>query len=179
MKKIVLSFAIAIVALTSACKKSKLNEIPEDLPRTDVPSEVQGKWMFGNFSMTEFWNQDPADYLGNALEFAIAFQFEPNGLYTQYFTSSSVVGGVTTYQQSITKGTVEIDPVNQTIVTHPYKARYKRTSDGRVLEERDLRDDEVSSVTYIYEPGVEPSGTNALYLTLGGTNDQLTFLKKQ
>src|SRR5688572_31340707 len=112
MKKILLLLAAVTVLTTSACEKDESDrDIPNDSPRTSVPAEIEGSWMYGNFSMTEYWSQDPYSYLGNALQFAIAFEFEANGTYTQYFTSSNVMGGVTTYQQSVTKGTVEVDPV--------------------------------------------------------------------
>ncbi len=65
-----------------------------------------------------------------------------------------------TYQQSVTKGTVEVDPENKTIKTHPYTAHYKRTQNGSVVEEGDIPKDQLSSAaTYSYERGVEASGT--------------------
>jgi hypothetical protein len=180
MKKILLLLTAITVLTTSACEKNKSDlDIPEDSPRTSVPAEVEGNWMYGNFSMTEYWSQDPYSYLGNALQFAIAFKFEANGTYTQYFTSSSVLGGVTTYQQSVTKGTVKVDPVTKTIKTHPHTAHYKRTRNNQVVEERDLSKSELTSAsTYTYTTGTETSGTKALYLTLAGTSSPLTFLKK-
>ena len=184
MKKIVLLFALAASIAAVACKKDKSNpngtgDIPNDLPRTSVPAEVRGSWMYGKFSMTEYWSQNPSTYIGNALEFAIAFKFEEDGTYTHYFTSSSYLAGLTTYQQSVTKGTIEIDLVNKVIRTHPYSAHYKRTRNNQVLEERDMTKEELSSSTsYKYTTGKESSGTSALYLTLNGTSSPLTFLQK-
>lgn len=181
MKKTLLLLAVTATLSIVSCKKSNSGggEVPSNLPRTSVPAELQGSWMYGNFSMTEYWNQSPGDYLGNALQFAFAFKFDADGNCEQYFTSSSVTGSVTTYQQSVTKGTVEIDTVNKTIKTNPFKAHYKRTKNGQTLEERDLTNAELSGATvYKYTIGTEPSGTKALYLTLSGTNDALTFLKK-
>ncbi len=175
MNKLLLLLTMTAVFATSACEK----DIEDDGPRTQVPAELQGAWMYGQFSMTEYWSQNPADYLGNALELAIAFQFEANGTYTQYFTSSSVTLGVRTYQQSVTKGTVEIDAATKTIVTYPKTAHYRRTRNGVVEEERDLAKSELTSTsTYAFTTGVEPSGTKALYLTLKGTSSPYTFLKK-
>ena len=177
MKKTFLFLLIASLFVFSACTKDNDKDRP-DGPRTSVPSDLQGTIMYGNFSLAEYWSQNPHDYLGNALEFALAFQFEANGNYTQYFTSQAVTGGIVTYQQAITHGTVEINEATKTIKTHPSKSRYKRTRNGQVLEERDLRDDEISSVTYHYTTGTEPNGTKAVYLTLGGTNSTLTFLRQ-
>jgi len=144
-----------------------------------VPAEIHGNWMYGNFSMTEYWNQDPADYIGNGMEYAFAFTFNANGTYTQYFTAGTVTGGVQTYQQSVSHGTIEVDPVAKVIKTHPSSAHYKRTVGGQVVEDRDMRKDELSTNnTYTYTTGVEPSGTDALYLTLNDTEAPLTFLRK-
>lgn len=163
----------------SACEKDNTDNNNNNGPRTSVPANLQGGWVYGNFSMTEYWSQDPAGYMGNAVEFALAFKFEANGTYTQYFTSQTVTGGATTFQQAVSQGTVEIDQTTKTIKTHPSKSHYKRTRNGQVLEERDLRNDEFNSVTYHYSAGTEPNGTKALYLTLGGTNSSLTFIQQQ
>ena len=169
----------AIAALNvMACKKDKDNDEISG-PKTEVPTELQGNWMYGHFSMTEYWSQNPSEYIGNAFQFAIAFKFNSNGTYEQYFTSSSVTAGVSTYQQSVTKGTVVIDAVNKTIITYPGKAHYKRTRSGQTLEERDLAKNELSNpTTYSYTIGTEPNGTKAIYLTIQGTNRSLAFLKK-
>jgi len=183
MKRTLLLIGVMAMLSLGACKKSgpdnNSNNVPTNLPRTSVPAELQGDWMYGNFSMTEYWSQDPSGYLGNALQYAFAFRFNADGSCEQYFTSSSITGGVTTYQQSVTNETVEIDTVNKTIKTYPYKSHYKRTRNGQTVEERDLASSELSSATtYTYTTGVEPSGTKAIYLTLQGTSAPLTFLKK-
>ncbi len=176
MKTNFLVWLSVAMLFTVSCKKS--NDNPDNqLPRTDVPAELAGSWMYGNFSLTEYWDQNPEDYLGNALEFSFAFTFNPNGTYTQYFTSRSVFGGVTSYQQSVSHGTVEVDAANHQIVTHTADAHYKKTSNGSTVEERDLREDELSGDTvYTYELGTEPNGTRRLNLTLDGTEDPLSFL---
>lgn len=179
MKKL-LSFALLaiLVGFTSCKKDSGKIDIPENLPRTNVPAELKGPWMYGNFSTTEYFNQNPANYLGNALEIAVAFNFEENGTYTQYFTSSSVLAGVSTYQQSVSKGTVEIDQTTKTIKTYPASAHYKRTRSNQVLEERDMLKSELSAPTsYTYSTSLELNGTKALTLAINGTSP-LKFLKK-
>jgi len=177
MKKSILFFAFVVVTATG-CSKSSSTPGGGSGPQTDVPPALTGNWMYGNFSMTEYWSQDPGDYLGNAFEFAFAFTFNSDGTYTQYFTSSSVLNGITSYQQSVAQGTVEVSTATKTIVTHPTKAHYKKTDNGHVTEERDLNKNELSGGTYYYTTGIEASGTNALYLRLEGTTDPLTFLKK-
>ena len=178
MKKTILLLAI-VVAATTACSKSSSKPGNPDGPKTNVPAELTGNWMNGNFSMTEYWSQDPSEYLGNGLEFAFAFTFNANGTYTQYFTASSVTNGIVTYQQSVTQGTMEVNSTTKTIITHASKSHYKRTTNGHVVEERDMTKSELGGAdSYTYTTGKEQSGTDALYLTLEGTTDPLTFLKQ-
>lgn len=181
MKKMFLLVLMVNLLMLGSCTKNDKgnpNNIPSDLPRTDVPATIQGTWMYGSFSMTEYWSQDPSEYIGNGFTMAIAFKFLNNGTYEQYFTSSSVVAGVTTFHQAVTKGTLVIDPVLHTIVTHPATSHYKRTRNRQVEEDRDMRKDEINSVKYFYQAGVEPNGTSALYLALNANENPLTFLKK-
>jgi hypothetical protein len=185
MKKLLLISVILLSMATIACEKDeKINNTTDSIacpenPRVNVSSDLQGKWMYGNFSMTEYWSTNPSTYLGNALQFAIAFKFNANGTYEQYFTSSSVTAGITTYQQSVTKGTVVFDEINKTIKTYACSAHYKRTRNGQTVEERDMAKSELTAVTnYTYTSGTETNGTRHLKLTLGGTGSPLSFLYK-
>lgn len=184
MKKLILSAAVICSVLFGACQKEKTKSTDPalacpDNPRAAVAANLQGNWMYGQFSMTEYWSQNPADYLGNALQFAIAFKFYANGTYEQYFTSSTVTAGIRTYQQSVTKGTVVIDEQNKTIRTYACSAHYKRTKNGQPIEERDLAKSEITAIAnYTFTTGVEANGTKAIYLTLAGTNSSLSFLQK-
>lgn len=177
MKKLTFLLMIALVSAMISCSKSNA-DVP-NTPRTDVPAEIRGNWMHGFFSMTEYWSQDPSEYLGPGVEMAFAFTFNADGTFTQYFTAGTVMNGVQTYQQSVSKGTVEVDAVNKMIKTHATQVHYRRTVGGQVAEDRDMRKDEYDpNDTYTYTTGTEPNGTEALYLTLEGTSDPLTFLRK-
>ena len=181
MKKAYLFAAVVLFLTSAACQTTQIKTtdiIPSNMPRTAVPKDVNGNWMYGNFSMTEYWSTSPSTYLGNALQYAIAFTFSADGTYRQYFTSSAVMAGLTTYQQSVTSGTVEIDPVAKTIKTYPYKSHYKRTRGGKVQEERDMPKSDLTPTSYTYTTGTEPGGTKAIYLTLQGTTQPLTFFNK-
>jgi hypothetical protein len=177
MKKLTFLLIVAVVCVATACSKSDSNT-PEG-PRTNVPKEVEGNWMYGNFSMTEYWNQYPGDYIGQGFEIAFAFTFNVDGTYTEYFTSSYVTNGVRTYLQSVSKGMVEINPAIKEIKTHTSHVHYRKTVGRQVEEDRDLNRNEYKPDSkYTYTTGVEPSGTDALYLTLDGDDNPLTFLRK-
>lgn len=182
MNKIFLLVVALAVSHISACQKKSASKNDDSFgngPRTIVSAQFQGNWMYGHFSMTEYWAQNPADYIGNAFQFAIAFRFYSNGTYEQYFTSSTVSGSVVTYQQSVTKGTVEVDEANKTIITHANTAHYKRTKNGQKIEERDLAKSELTALTrYSYELKTENNGTKAIYLKLNNSDNALQFLQK-
>jgi hypothetical protein len=179
MRKFILAAALLALFVLPACEKEKNNDVYGDGPRTTVSSDLQGPWMFGKFSMTEYWSTNPGSYLGNALEFAIAFQFNANGTYTHYFTAKSVLAGGITYHQSVTTGTMEVDAASKVIRLHAFKSHYRRTRNGQVEEDRDMTDAEVRGTTsYTYTTGVDASGTDALYLKMQNTREPLTFLKQ-
>jgi hypothetical protein len=186
MKKITLSALFLFSVVAFACEKNKSNNPTDDgtipcpgNPRANVSASLQGTWMYGQFSLKEYWSTNPSTYLGNALQMAIAFKFNAHGTYEQYFTSSSVMGTVVTYQQSVTKGTVVIDEAGKIIKTYACSAHYKRTKNGQTVEERDLRPDELTILSqYTFDPRTEPNGTKAIYLKLNGTGTELAFLKK-
>jgi len=184
MKRILILTSIFAAATVMSCEKADDKDQPlpgicADSPRSPVAESLRGTWMYGQFSLTEYWSTNPAIYLGNGLEMAIAFKFNADGTYEQYFTSSSVSGGVATYQQSVTKGTVRINTSTGEMTTYDCTAHYKRTRNGQTLEERDLSASEITpSTDYSYVAGQEPNGTAALYITLKGTSPPLIFLKK-
>lgn len=183
MKSIFIAASILFVTLTGACQQTKNRTtktvVCSSNPRTTVQASLLGNWMYGNFSMKEYWSQNPSEYLGNALQYAIAFKFNADGTYEQYFTSSSVMGGVVTYQQSVTKGTVVVDNAKKTIITYPCSSHYKRTNGGRTVEDRDMLKSELNGTTsYTFTTGTEANGTKAVYLTLQGTTNPLTFLQR-
>ncbi len=182
MNNLKLTVVIALSLLLGSCQKDSDKNSSNDYgngPRTDVPAALQGNWMYGSFSMTEYWSQNPADYLGNGVQIAIAFRFNADGTFDQYFTSSTVSGGIVAYQQSVTKGTIEIDENTKTIIAHANTAHYKKTQNGQTKEERDLAKNELTLITnYSYTTGTENNGTKAIYLKLNGAGNALTFLQK-
>lgn len=181
MQKFLLLPLLVIAALMGSYEKDETPEkdVYANIPRTNVPGSLKGNWMYGNFSMNEYWGQNPADYIGNAFEMAIAFKFNANGTYDHYFTSKTVSGGVSTYHQSVTRGTIEVNEVLKTITTYAKTARYKQTKNGAITENRNLSENEVTKTTiYTYDLRTEPNATQAIYLKLNGTGNALQFLKK-
>lgn len=178
MSKLFIFPAVFFSLLLGACEKDKTDSYG-DGPKTTVSESFQGMWMYGSFSTTEYWSQNPADYLGNAFELAIAFKFNANGTYEQYFTSRTVTSGISTYHQSLSRGTVEINEASKTIVTHAATAHYKQTKNNQTIQDRDLDKSEITATTtYTYELDTAPNGTKMIKLKLNGTGNALEFLKK-
>ena len=184
MKKFLITAGIIALATTSFSQQStKTQKVKYPVTTTSAETKsatsLQGCWMYGNFSTTEYWSVSPGKYLGNAFQFAIAFKFNVDGTNEQYFSSGTFTAGASTYHQSISKGKAIIDTVAKTITTYPSSAHYKRTRMGVVEEDRDMLPKEISNNTvYTYRKGKESNGTEAIYLTMLGTKDALAFLKK-
>lgn len=184
MKKTTLLIVFITVASLFACGEDDfLSESPIDKcpgnPKAPVSASFNASWMYGSFSMTEYWSQNPSEYIGNGFEMAIAFKFNSDGTYEQYFTSKTANLGVSTFHRSLTKGTVVIDETNKTIKTYACSAHYMRSKNGIAEENRDLNQNEMTlQSTYTYTLGTEPNGTKALYLKLNGSGSALTFLQK-
>ncbi len=180
MNKIILITLFAINGLLGSCQKEKTSQSENygNGPRTNVSSAMQGNWMYGNFSMTEYWSQNPSEYIGNGFEMAIAFKFYANGNYEQYFTSKTVSAGIVTYHQSLTKGSVEINENTKTIVTHAHSAHYKQTKNGQTMVDRDLSKNEITALTnYTYEAIIEPNGRKSLHIKMQGTSNPYAFFQ--
>lgn len=173
MKKAIALTALFLSLFFVSCEKD--DDLTPNGPGTTVPAELRGTWMYGQFSLTEYWSRNPSTYLGNGFTLAVAFRFFENGTYEQYFSSSTFVGGLPVYHQSVTKGTIEVDPEAKTIIAHPKSAHYKRTSMGITEEDRDLKKSELNGGTYKYTVGTEPNGTRAIYLKLNDSENPLTF----
>lgn len=179
MRTIILIVLITTCALMGSCEKDKTNstDVYGEGPRTGIPVSLEGNWMYGMFSMTEYWSQNPADYIGNAFEMAIAFKFYAKGTYDQYFTSKTVSGGLVTYHRSVTKGTVVLNEADKTITIYAKSAHYKQTRNGVTTEDRDLAESEITKVTtYAYELVTGNNGARSIYLKLNGTGNALQFV---
>lgn len=178
MKSFLISVAVLLSIGCTGCEKNG-NDNTGSTPASEVPASLRGTWMYGYFSLTEYWSQNPSEYIGNGFEMAIAFKFEANGTYTQYFTSSYVSGGVKTYVQSVSKGTVVVNEAGKSFTTYTRTAHYRKIRNGQTLEERDLEKNELSApTTYLYEHTTEPNGSKSIQLKMQGTSSPLPFIQK-
>src|SRR4051812_13587248 len=106
MKKILFYLLIPVFLLS--CKKQDKEEMT---PRSEVPDEMVGQWLYGNFSMSDFWRYD-GSYVGNAFELAVAFNFTQDGHYEFYFASTARDYACQTQAFTYSKGTVVFNDDN-------------------------------------------------------------------
>ncbi len=126
MKKFLLMLVVVATMLTSCdwFKKKKNDPLPAVPPgeKSEIPEALKGKWMYGNFSMTEFWNQ--GTYLGNAFETSVCFNFIPGGNYEFYLAASSTYYYCTTQAYTFKKGTVKFND-DHSFIVYPTEGRFR------------------------------------------------------
>jgi hypothetical protein len=83
-----------------------------------------GQWLHGNFSMTEYWAYD-GSYVGNAFEQSIAFDFNADGSYEQYYAAQTNDWGCSTQAFSYSKGTVVFTDSSFTV--YPTEGNFRVT----------------------------------------------------
>jgi len=148
MKKIlVLPFLLMVLF---SCKKTDLAD-PMTPPPGSVttPTEAVGQWLYGTFSMTEFWAYD-GSYLGNAFELSVAFDFKADGTYEEYFISQANNYGCSTQALAFYKGTVTFTDTSFTV--HPASGHFKGFYSCAPSSnfDRDAAQSELTDQTYYY-----------------------------
>jgi hypothetical protein len=119
MQKIIFYLILAAIFLSS-CKKESME--PET-PRSEVPTEVAGKWLRGNFSMTDFWKYD-GSYVGNAYTSSQAFNFSKDGFYEFYLIVKTTDYNCRTEAFTYHKGTVKFNN-DQSFTVYPTQGKYR------------------------------------------------------
>ena len=131
---------LALLTLTFlfvACKKSDTAVInPTDGvpigtdPATNppvtgkVPAELVGKWSYGLFSPTTFWDYT-GQYSGNAYEQALVFDFHADGTYDEYVINSTTAYNCRTEAYTYFKGQINVNEANHSFVITPTSGTYR------------------------------------------------------
>ena len=154
-------YFLASVLLVGCTKSEEKKDA--DTPRSAAPDEIVGNWMYGNFSMTEFWSFNGA-YQGNAFQLSVAFKFFKDGTYERYtVAASNVIIGCRVDNFAFEKGTVNYDNATQSFTTHPSQAKFRRFScTGNLEGEMPTR--ELKTNTYKWKTGTGSGNTKKLLL---------------
>lgn len=131
MKKLFITL-LSLEMLSAACKKEGSNGIdptttpPIDMPASPakIPAELVGKWSYGTFSPTNFWNYN-GTYAGNAYEQALVFDFHADGTYEEYVINSTTSYNCRTEAYTYFKGIVTVNEANHSFSIQPTSGRYR------------------------------------------------------
>lgn len=121
MKKILL-LPFFFIALFSCKPTDQVVPSAPPPPASTTPSAALGKWLYGTFSMSEFWGYD-GSFLGNAFELSVAFSFNADGTYEEYFISQANDYGCSTQALAFYKGYVTFTDSSFTV--YPSQAQFK------------------------------------------------------
>jgi hypothetical protein len=89
-----------------------------------VPAGLDGNWVQGTFSLTNFWAYD-GSYAGNASEQSNVFVFKPNGEYEQYFVMVQRMYNCKTEAYTYKKGTVTFNEADGSFTVTPSSGNYR------------------------------------------------------
>ncbi|WP_128548338.1 hypothetical protein [Larkinella soli] len=170
MKKVLLSL-LALVCLTAACKKDADTIDPAIQSKT--PEEAVGKWMYGTFSMSNFWTYD-GKYGGKPYEQALVLDFKANGTYEQYIINAVTSYNCKTEAFTYMKGKVKFDEEAGTFTLTPTEGNYRGFYSCYPSQnfKRDARKDELRQETFYYET----DGGRGVHISTGG-NQKGYYLK--
>ena len=147
MKKAIFSFLI--IASFASCKEDPITNVDPNNPNGHVVSEAVGQWLHGNFSMTEYWAYD-GSYVGNAFEQSVAFDFNADGSYEQYYAAQTNDWGCSTQAFSYSKGTVVFTDSSFTVYPTEGNFRGYYSCSPQYNFDRDADPSELKVQTYYY-----------------------------
>ncbi len=139
------------------------DESVTDLEGT-IPSATAGQWMYGSFSMSDFWSYN-GQYQGKPFELAVIFDFKSNGSYEKYF-----IGATRDYSNCRTeaftfeKGRVTFDEAAGTFTTVPTEGTYRGfySCFPKNNSNRKMTNAEMKTQTYYYKVVNGNNGKNNL-----------------
>jgi hypothetical protein len=151
---------LSFVLFGTGCTK---DESVTDLGGT-IPAATAGKWMYGSFSMSDFWSYD-GQYQGKPFELAVVFDFKSNGMYEKYFIASTRdYSNCRTEAFTFEKGRVTFDESAGTFTTVPtegtYRGFYSCFPKNNI--NRKMTNSEMKTQTYYYKVVQGNNGKNNL-----------------
>ncbi|QJW90535.1 hypothetical protein HNV11_14685 [Spirosoma taeanense] len=165
----------AILSLSIACTPN--SDRIDPAIQSNVPGDVSGKWMWGTFSMSNFWGYD-GSYQGKPYEQAFVLDFKPNGEFEEYVINSTTSYSCRTEAFSYFKGKVKFNEAEQSFTLTPSSGNYRGfySCYPNSNFKRDARPSELKSSTFYYET-VTVQGQKQLVLRDGPNDTQAMSLK--
>lgn len=173
MKTSFLASILLLLSLT-ACEDDK--EIVHPDRQSEVPAEFRGKWLRGNFSMTQFYSYT-GQYLGNAFETSIAFDFRKDGHYEQFLVFQTQNYGCVLQSLSHFKGTVKFDEANHSFTVYPTEGKFRGYDNcGTHNFNRDAQKNELLTQTFYYSWS-ESGGTKYLEIRFDPSDENPSYFR--
>ena len=145
--------AVAGAILFTSCKKNSdtPGNVTGDTPRSEVPDEMVGQWLDGNFSMTDWYDYN-GNWTGNAYERSTAFDFSKKGDASFFLMISTYDGYCRTQGLTDLQGTVKFDEANHSFTLYPQQGRYRGFYSCQPDQnfDRAAEADELKPTTYYY-----------------------------
>lgn len=158
--KSILFYLVISILLFSSCK------VDEPSPRSEVPDNMEGQWLYGDYSMTEFWDYD-GSYSGNAFELALAFDFKKNGHFEFYFVTGGTSFGCRTEAFVFKKGTVQFND-NHSFTIYPTEGNsrgfYKGCAPSYQNYNRKIEKNDLKPEIYYYSFEPDSNGKEQLVI---------------
>lgn len=141
--------AIAMTAISLAgCKKSNSqNSNNSKTPRTDVPAELQGNWIWADGGGTGLFDPNTGVYQGPAIGMAEKFSLNANGTGSVYYYIGSETDKYNIYKE----GTYEIDVTKKQISFHASGGFYQKNGTKRNLNADELYPSQNGTEQFFYK----------------------------
>jgi hypothetical protein len=166
-----------------SCEILERDKTPEPTPApgpvSKIPSGVAGKWLYGNFSMGDFWKYD-GTYVGNAFELGLAFVFGPGGACEFYLATGGTSFNCRTEAFVYKKGTVQFDD-NGSFTFHPTEGSargfYKGCASSYKNYDKKYTPQDLKPETYYYALEKDSNGKEQLLIRFKPTDASPTTFR--
>lgn len=139
------AIAMTAIALTS-CKKSN-SQNSSKTPRTDVPSDLRGGWIWASGGTIGVFDPNTGVYQGPALGMAQKYSMNANGTGSLY----NYLGSQTDKYQIYKEGTFEVDVIKGLVTFNASSGFYERNGSRRNLKAEELYPNEGGIEKFYYK----------------------------
>jgi len=170
------SFTLLLLFVLSVACTTPSDKIDPAI-QSKVPAEVSGRWMWGSFSLSNFWGYD-GSYQGKPYEQAFVLDFKSNGEVEQYIINSVSSYSCRTESFTYFKGKVKFNEAEQSFTITQTSGNYRGFYSCYPSKnfKRDAKSTELKSQTFYYNL-VTNQGQKQLVLRDGPSNSQGMHLK--
>jgi hypothetical protein len=170
----------ADVRTANTFDSNALNAVFLEDAHAEMPANIPGQWMYGNFSMTEFWTQD-GSYSGNAVEVAVAFDFKANGQAELYIISGGTSYACRTEAFEYKKGTVQFNQDNS-FTFYPTEGRvrgfYKGCAPSYQNYDKALEPGQLQPQTFYFSFEKDGNGKEQLLIRFEKNSPNVSYFRR-